>query len=193
MTRTFIAICLPDAVRAALASRMAALTPRLPPGVRWVAPESLHLTLAFLGELDGARLAQAEAATAVAAREGVPFALRLTHLGTFGPPRAPKVIWAGVTGDSERLRDLQDRLASELALRGFPREDRPFSPHLTLARIKAPLPPEVARTLPELLRSAPEEAADDATWRVREICVMRSERLRSGAVYTCLKTCALGE
>lgn len=183
MTRTFIAVRLPDEIRAQLALQIETLKPRLPAAVRWIAPESLHLTLAFLGELDAARLAEAEGATAVAAREGGPFTLRLTNLGIFGPARSPRVIWAGVSGDIAALGNLQDRLATELELRGFPHEDRPFSPHLTLARIKEPLPLDAARTLPDLLRSAP---AEHGTWQVHELCVMKSELARSGARYTCL-------
>lgn len=183
MTRTFIAVRLPDAIRAQLALQIEALKPRLPASVRWVAPESLHLTLAFLGELDDARLAAAEEAAAVAAREGAPFTLALTHLGAFGPARSPRVIWAGVSGDVSALANLQDRLATELELRGFPREDRPFSPHLTLARIKEPLPPDTGRAVPALLRSAP---AEHGSWQVHELCAMKSELARSGARYTCL-------
>lgn len=187
MTRTFIAVRLPDAIRAQLALQIETLKPRLPAMVRWVAPESLHLTLAFLGELDDVRLAAADEATAVAAREGAPFTLALTHLGTFGPARAPRVIWAGVSGDIAALGNPQDRLATELELRGFPREDRPFSPHLTLARIKEPLPPNTAATLSGLLHSAP---AERGSWQVHELCVMKSD-LRTGPTrtatrYTCL-------
>lgn len=187
MTRTFIAVRLPDAIRAQLALQIETLKPHLPAAVRWVAPESLHLTLAFLGDLDDARLAAAEEATAVAAREGAAFSLALTHLGTFGPVRSPRVIWAGVTGDIAALGNLQDRLATELELRGFPREDRPFSPHLTLARIKEPLRPDAASALPDLLRSAP---AEHGSWQVHELCVMKSD-LRTGPTrtatrYTCL-------
>lgn len=187
MTRTFIAVRLPDAIRAQLALQIDTLKPHLPAVVRWVAPESLHLTLAFLGELDDARLAAAEQATAVAAREGAPFTLALTHLGTFGPTRAPRVIWAGVSGDIAVLGNLQGRLATELELRSFPREGRPFSPHLTLARIKEPLRPDVALAIPDLLRAAP---AEHGSWEVRELCVMKSDLstgpTRTAARYTCL-------
>lgn len=187
MTRTFIAVRLPDAVRAELARRSDDLKPRLPAVVRWAAPESLHLTLAFLGELEDERLAAAEQAAAVAAREGAPFTLALTQLGTFGPAWVPRVIWAGVSGDIAALGNLQGRLAAELELRGFSREGRPFSPHLTLARIKEPLPVDAARALPDMLRAAP---AEHATWQVDELSVMKSDLgtgpTRTAARYTCL-------
>lgn len=202
MTRTFIAIALPDHVKEALERQIAALEEalrrrftvqekKLPRSVRWAAVEGLHLTLAFLGELDDDRLADAEQAAVVAAREGAPFALRLTHLGSFGPAHSPRVIWAGVSGNPDALSalgNLQVRLTSELEMRGFPPEERPFAPHLTLARVNEPLPPETARELPALLAAAASERAD---FTVREICVMKSERLRTGARYTCLRACAL--
>lgn len=191
MTRTFIAIALPNHVKAALGRQIAFLQKKLPRGVRWVALEGLHLTLAFLGELDDDRLAEAEQAAVVAAREGAPFTLRLTHLGSFGPARSPRVIWAGITGspnDLSALGNLQVRLTSELELRGFPPEERPFAPHLTLARVKEPLQLEEARKLPALLASAPDE---HASFDVRELCVMKSELLGTGARYTCLRACPL--
>jgi 2'-5' RNA ligase len=191
MTRTFIAIALPDHVKEALGRQIAALEEALPRGVRWAAADGLHLTLAFLGELDDDRLAEAEQAALVAAREGASFTLRLTHLGSFGPARSPRVIWAGVSGspdDLSALGNLQGRLASELELRDFPPEERPFAPHLTLARVKESLPPEAARELPALLAATASERAD---FTVREICVMKSERLRTGALYSCLRACAL--
>ena len=191
MTRTFIAIALPDGVKDALARQIAYLRKRLPASVRWVPAESLHLTLAFLGELDDARLAEAEQATEVAAREASPFALHLTRPGSFGPARSPRVLWAGVSGagaDLAALGNAQARLAAGLELRDFPPEERPFSPHLTLARIKEPLPDEVGRGLPTLLAAVP---AQHAAWKVRELCVMKSERLPAGARYTCLRTCVL--
>jgi 2'-5' RNA ligase len=188
MTRTFLAIELPDEVRAALAREIAHLARALP-DVRWSDPAGMHLTLAFLGELDDARLADATAAAEEAAATATPFALQLVGLGSFGPPRSPRVLWAGVGGDLTRLLTLQERLASALDARGFPREQRPFAPHLTLARLKMPLPPAELAALPCLL-SAP---VVPVAWTVDAIAVMKSELLRSGARYTALGRATLGE
>src|SRR5258708_903223 len=135
-TRTFIAIELGDAARAALARTIAALARELP-GVRFVEPASLHLSLAFLGDLDDAQLEQATQATAAAAQVSAPLSRTGPGLGSFGPPHAPRVILAGVGGKLHALAETQRALADELAARGFAREERPFAPHLTLVRLNA--------------------------------------------------------
>src|SRR5262245_9195996 len=117
MTRTFIAVALSDAARDALRREIPALANALP-SVRWVNVASLHLTLAFLGDLDDIRLAAANEATQTAASQGAPLRLALDHLGTFGPPHAPRVIWAGVGGEVAALRRIQGILSGELDQRG---------------------------------------------------------------------------
>jgi len=187
MTRTFLAIELPQAVRAALDYEITRLSAQL--HIQWwVKTDNLHLTLTFLGELNDVQLAAASEATAEAARQCHPFALQLAGLGTFGPPRSPRVIWAGVGGDVERLLALQSRLADALEARGFPREERPFSPHLTLARIKAPLPRTELNRLPQLLAGS----VQPAPWTADAIAVMKSELLRPAARYTRLERVPLG-
>ncbi len=183
MTRTFIAVELPDNVRTFLTRETARLGRALP-GVRWVDPASLHLTLAFLGELDDDALASAKRATEAAAAASDPFMLRTGALGTFGPQHAPRVIWLGVAGEMPRLLATQEALAQRLEEAGFPREQRPFSPHLTLARLKTSLTPEALTRLQALLREPPRE---HASWRVEEISVMKSELGRAGARYTRLQ------
>lgn len=190
LTRTFIAVELNDDAREALQRRIARLQRRLP-GVRLVDPASLHLTLAFLGEIDDDRLNDVIATGLTAAREARPFSLSLGELGTFGSRRAPRVIWTGVTGDVARLLTLQQRLAAGLEALGFPREERPFSPHLTLARLKQPLAPEITSQL-DTLQQAPVPHDERATFAVDHIAVMKSELAHSGARYTQLRVCPLG-
>lgn len=183
MTRTFIAIELGEPARIALTTIIRDLAAALP-RVRFVDPASLHLTLAFLGELDDARLAQAHEAAVAIAAEDAPFQLALGGLGVFGPRRAPRVIWAGVSGDVERLVALQRHLAAALATRGFTPEERPYSPHLTLARLKQP--PE-ADALAQLERLQHALVVDRAPIPVEALSVMKSELAPSGARYTCLR------
>lgn len=188
MTRTFIALELPDNVRAFLTREIARLSQALP-GVRWVDPAGLHLTLAFLGELDDEALAAAKTATQQAATPGAPFTLRTGALGTFGPRSTPRVIWIGMQGEMPHLLALQEALAQQLEDAGFPREQRPYSPHLTLARLKTPLAPEVLTRLDTLLR---EPRREHTSWRAEDISVMKSELARSGAHYTHLQVYPLG-
>ena len=183
MTRTFIAVELPNNVRAFLTQEITRLGQALP-GVRWVDPESLHLTLAFLGELDGEALAAAKTATQEAATAGAPFTLRTDAIGTFGPRQAPRVIWIGVQGETARLLATQETLTQRLEKAGFPREQRQYSPHLTLARLKAPL---AAEALTKLVQRQRESVQASASWRANELSVMKSEFLRGSAHYTRLQ------
>jgi 2'-5' RNA ligase len=189
MTRTFLAVALSDEARAALQREISSLANALP-SVRWVNVASLHLTLAFLGDLDGERLTAAREATQAAAQQGTPFALALDRLGTFGSPHAPRVIWAGVGGDVAALRHIQGLLASELDQRGFPPQEHPaYSPHLTLARIKERLP---APELTALQQRENTPLAHAATWTITTLDVMKSELARPAARYTTLASYPLG-
>jgi 2'-5' RNA ligase len=189
MTRTFIAVELNDAVTLALERQIAVLAIALP-GVRWVDPAALHLTLAFLGELDEGQVVAATEAAEASAPQAQPFRLEVAGLGAFGSPKAPRVIWAGLGGDLAALRGLHADLARELQARGFPPEERAFSPHLTLARIKQPLRPDAVSRLSMLMA---EPVDNGASMRVDALNVMKSELRRDGALYTLLRRCPFGE
>ncbi len=192
LTRTFVAVELGDEARAHLTREIARLGRALP-GVRWADPANLHLTLAFLGELDGERLAAVGAAADEAALAVKPFTLEVEGLGSFGPAHAPRVIWAGLGGNLQRLSQLYEALAAALEARGFPREVRPFAPHLTLARLKAPLAAAEAQRLASLLRDGGTGSRrTGASIPVDHISVMKSELLRLAARYTCLRAIRLG-
>ena len=132
--RLFVAIDLPDAVKDQLD---ALLTPI--PSARWVKRQQMHLTLFFLGETD--RLADIQ--TALAGIEARPFELTLTGVGRFPKRRKqpPRVLWAGIDAEPA-LTQLHHQVTTALTDIGFEAEDRPFSPHITLARLKTrePLP-----------------------------------------------------
>ena len=181
MTRTFLALELPETIKAVLRRRTERLAHALPE-VRIVDVAGLHLTLAFLGELDNAHLAAATEAAEEAASAHAPITLRLARLGTFGSARSPRVIWVGLAGEVAQLGALQSTLADALAARGFPREARPFAPHLTLARIKKPLSDDLLAALARLQG----EPAPDAAWQADALSVMKSELLRPAALYTAL-------
>ncbi|HEY7835359.1 MAG TPA: RNA 2',3'-cyclic phosphodiesterase [Ktedonobacterales bacterium] len=196
MTRTFIAIELNEAARRQLARTVARLRGALP-AAHWADPAGLHLTLAFLGELDDARLAEAMTAAASAAPTVAPFALALAGLGRFGPPAAPRVVWAGVAGDLAALARLHQALAAALAARAFTLDPRPFTPHLTLARLRTPPSPEATARLEAVLRASqhPAPARDPSAAvaiSVDHLSVMRSELLHPAARYTCLRAVPLG-
>jgi 2'-5' RNA ligase len=187
MTRTFIALEMNEDMQRRLAGEVRRVAQALP-GVRCVDPAGIHLTLAFLGELDDEQLAQAMAASEIAARRVAPFSCRLTRLGIFGSPRQPRVIWMGIDEPSGALALLHRTLTYELTRRGFETDQRPFSPHLTLARIKSPLSADEQQSLQALLASGqPGSAPTRDGYPARTLNVMKSELSRAGARYTCLR------
>ncbi len=185
LTRTFLAIEVDEPTRAFMAARVATLRPLLP-SVRFVAPDTWHLTLAFLGDLSEDQVGVASTAAMEAASETAPFTLHVTGLGTFGDGDAPRVIWLGVGGMVAELRDAQGRVRGALDRAGL-RQDGRFSPHLTLARMRRPLPPAEAAAL----REAATVTSDGPAFTVAHIAVMRSDRTADGARYTAMARAAL--
>ena len=191
MTRTFIALELDESLQRFLGNVIRRLALRLP-GVRWVDPAGIHLTLAFLGELSDEQLSAAKQAADGAAQQITPFEFRLKELGIFGSQHQPRVIWMGIEETSGNLFRLHGVLNRELELRGFEVDSRPFSPHLTLARIKQPLNADEQQTLQRLL-AGKESAPSSPRQNAHDLSVMKSELLRSGARYTCLAAYPLGQ
>ena len=136
MIRAFLAIDVPDIYRAGLAAVQEALK-KSGADVRWVTPANIHLTLKFFGEITDAQVeAVAAAAGAVAAATPV-LTLQAQSLGTFPGPQNPRVIWVGLGGQTERLAILAQQLENAFVPLGFPAEKRPFTPHLTLGRVRS--------------------------------------------------------
>lgn len=107
------------------------------PGARWHSPDTLHVTAAFLGETPPERLPELFAIAAAAeAAAPSPAEAVLCSLGAFPSWDAPRVVWAGVGRGAAEMRALVAALRPRLAAAGFPVEDRPFVPHLTLGRLK---------------------------------------------------------
>lgn len=190
MTRTFIALELDDSLRRFLSNVIHQMAQRLP-DIRWVDPAEIHLTLAFLGELSDEQLAAAMQAAGAASHQVTPFELRLKEPGIFGSTRQPRVIWMGIEETSGTLTQLHKALNRELEQRGFEVDTRPFSPHLTLARIKQPLNASEQQTLQRLFASR-QSSHSSPRQIVRELSVMKSELSRSGARYSCLQAYHLG-
>lgn len=136
VTRLFVAIDVPEAQRRLLSLLCAGL-----PGARWVPGEQLHLTLRFIGEVDGGLFRDAH--EALLSVRSPCFELRLEGLGHFPPRGAPRVVWAGLAA-SEHLRRLRAGVERALSQAGLPPEGRKFHAHVTLARLKNTPPRRVA-------------------------------------------------
>jgi 2'-5' RNA ligase len=134
--RLFIAVPLTGEVRAQAAACVDALR-AAGADAAWLKPETLHVTLRFLGATPADRVPALEKALDAAVHGRSPFTLTLDHLGVFGPSRAPKVVWAGVGEGLEPLKSLAGAVEEALAAQGFAREERPFAAHLTLGRLRS--------------------------------------------------------
>ncbi len=131
MIRTFLAIPLSDEVRSRVAKIRDELAAQFP-GVRWVRPDTMHLTLRFFGDVSEESLEKIGDVVLSVGRLHPPFTLRIKGVGAFPSAVRPRVFWLGV--DGAPLKALYSALEKALANAGFPPEERPFSPHLTLGR-----------------------------------------------------------
>lgn len=132
--RAFLAVAPDEEARSRLDAVGRELRRRVPHGVSWVAPSLLHLTLAFLGEVDPTRGDSAMESAREVAAGAAPFDVTLAGLGAFPDELAPRVVFASVAEGRARLAALADELAAALRARGFALDERAYNPHVTLAR-----------------------------------------------------------
>jgi RNA 2',3'-cyclic 3'-phosphodiesterase len=128
MFRLFVALDLPEEIRDELHAMAFGL-----PGARWVEKAQIHLTLRFIGEVDGAAFQDIK--DALAGIHARPFSMRLKGVGHFPPRKEPRVLWVGVE-DNSNLLQLRNRVERALVGAGLEPEHRKFAPHITLARLK---------------------------------------------------------
>lgn len=133
--RIFVAVQLAPHLQEAIA-RVPSHFESAASGLRWVPVGNLHLTLRFLGEITEAQVKRVGEATHEVALGASPFTITLAGLGAFPSPRRPRVVWVGVAEGSPRLVALAEALDEAIVRRKFPREPRPFQPHLTVARTR---------------------------------------------------------
>ena len=180
--RAFVAIELTEEAKQHLALLTDGLRHEIAHGIRWVAPHGAHLTLKFLGDIPVNRLDAVIAAMDEAAEAVPPFALLIHSLGAFPGLAAPRVLWVGVQGDLAPLLKLQTRVEDSLTARGFPKECRPFAPHITLARVRGKLSPTGIQYLATAVESA--RAQPKRELPVHLLSLMESTLTARGALYT---------
>ncbi len=188
--RCFIAIELPEEIKAGLSRLQAQLKPSQLP-VKWANPYSIHLTLKFLGNVNVDMMSQITEAMGEAAPGVSPFHLEIKGLGVFPNLRRVQVVWVGISGDLEKLLQLQKGIESALARLGFAPEARAFTPHLTLARVREQASAEERQKLGELIASTKFEA--EYTFPVEAVSLMRSQLTREGAIYSQISSVELGK
>lgn len=182
--RTFIALELPVGLKAGLA-RMQKTFMQKTAGVKWVRPESIHLTLKFLGATSMEKAAEVCGVLDSLTRDVAPFSFDVTGIGAFPNSRNPKVIWAGMQVE-DRLKAFHQELETALACIGFAAEDRPFAPHLTLGRVRDGLARKDIAGLIEQFNSEP-----FGRFEADRIIFFKSELKPSGPVYKAIKDITL--
>ena len=179
--RTFVAVNIPEAIRAALAEAQGRLR-AVPADVSWTALHNIHVTLKFLGEIGESGVARVGRALEAAAAGHAPFAVAVGGFGVFPPKGPPRVLWAGTLEGAAALVSLQASVERALAALAFPREARRFSPHLTLGRVRSP------RNAADLVKAAADLGSEPlGTFRVDHIDLMRTQLNPKGSIYTVLR------
>ena len=189
--RLFIAVELPEETKRELShvqeglKRACGYCP-----ARWVAPDSIHLTLSFLGDVPILKIDGIKDALTQVGADFKTFDLSLDGVGAFPNLERPHVVWVGLGGDTGKLSSMQKKLEGLLALLGFNLENRPFSPHLTLARVRDEASPADKKRLGQAIGST--TCRDDCLFSVHEISLIKSYLTPAGPVYTVLFSAPLG-
>ncbi|MGB8226490.1 MAG: RNA 2',3'-cyclic phosphodiesterase [Sedimentisphaerales bacterium] len=179
--RLFIAIDIKDNVCKAVAKLQQELKNRLKnqKGLKWVSPDVMHLTLKFLGEADENKIDEINSALEIACGDKKSFDFELSLIGTFGRPAS--VLWLGSEKQSEEIVALAADLENAFEAVGFEKEKRPFSTHLTLARIKDNTDSQLQKILKDYPKiNIPKVSAD-------AVCLYKSQLTPDGPVYTLLR------
>lgn len=178
--RLFIAIEIPESTRAAYSALLEEFRD-IAPRAKWVRAENLHVTLKFLGETPAEKLSAVQNALA-AIRSPEPVQLEFRGLGFFPTEKRPRVFWAGMEA-SANLKSLAADIDQAAHRLGFPLEERPFTPHLTLARFD---PPGIAPKLLQAIRD--HDAQSFGSLTTAELHLIESKLKRTGAEYTTVQT-----
>jgi 2'-5' RNA ligase len=190
-SRLFVAVPVADEIRAAIREIMekvagASIDERAYGQPRWVRVEGLHLTLCFLGATPDERQPALAEALAAAAAGVAPFRIVLSGGGAFPDQHRPRVLWIGISQGAPQLADLVRRMDTSLVPLGWPPEDRPFAPHMTIARTDGvPGADERARRLAEIAEGV------SLAWQADRIVLYRSLLGHGPARYEALSTADL--
>jgi 2'-5' RNA ligase len=189
--RAFIAIELPRELKHALAGIVHNADPLLPNiEVRWVRPESVHLTLKFLGDISSAQVTSVDQLIQQEAGKYASFCLTVGGLGCFPNAGRPRVIWTGIQDPAGRLQELQRGIDTLLETCGFERERRSFKPHLTLGRVRHIQSQYSSREMETAIERTGSNPVGSIP--VDRVTLYRSDLKPSGAVYTVLGAYPLG-
>jgi len=191
MIRTFIAIELPDHVKRGLGRTITMCKEQVATrSVKWVAVDSIHVTLKFLGDVPASRIEDIRRALGPLCEAAAPMRLTVAGLGAFPSPAAPRILWAGLGGDLEPLSALAQEIDEALVALCFPAEHRPFAPHLTLARLREDATAGTRALLGSMVTRSrpPQPLSFDAS----SASIMRSQLTPQGPIYSRLAELPFG-
>ncbi len=185
LLRCFIAIEIPETIRKSIADIIDSLK-KSASDVKWVSAENIHITLQFLGETEDSLIPDIKEALYKILAPYSPFYIKIAGVGCFPSGRRPRVIWVGIE-ESQSLTDLYKDIASEMVKFGYRKEERGFTPHVTIGRVKS------NRNVGEMLRRLEEfKVTDFPDFEVQKIKLMKSELKPSGAKYYSLAEIPIG-
>ena len=188
--RSFIAIPVPADGLQVLEDAVERLDLELGKSVRWVRSEGVHLTLKFMGNIPEGMVARVlEALPPVAARFA-PIDLSISGMGVFPSPRRPRVLWAGLRGDLETLSALQLAVDDAVGKLGLPKEQRAFSPHLTLGRVRRDVAEGQLRKIGQVVAAG--ELPGAPSWTADTVNLMRTELDPAGSRHYLVGSASIG-
>lgn len=181
--RSFLAFELPPEIRGQIGAVSKELQKTRMP-VRWVKEENIHLTMIFLGSLNEDVIDEIKERVPSVVKGFSTIKTRLNGVGVFPHWRKPRVIWAGLDGEIERLSNLRDELQAELKVLGPGQEKRPFRPHLTIGRFKGRVDRD--EDLKWILDRYQDISSDLCS--LNELILFKSDLRPDGPVYTRMAT-----
>ncbi len=185
--RSFLAFELPPDIKTII-TEVSRTGKDLPPGLRWVKLDNIHLTVIFLGNVPEQRIEPIGETVKKLCTGTERFSISIGNLGFFGSRRHPRVLWLGLHGDIHRMGRFRDILQKSLKPFGIKTEKRPFKPHLTLGRFK-----KDARPGPHLDNMISKYAdLEGPACPMRELVLFKSNLTPRGAIYTKLDAWPLG-
>lgn len=188
LLRTFIAIELPKEIKATLAELQNHLKTS-GADIKWVEPENIHLTLKFLGERDEKKIQKITKTLVGVAAEKKSYLINVASLGGFPKLSSPRVIWVGIDQGDIDTKDIVKALEEEIAKVGIPKEERPFSSHITIGRTRSNI--NFDKFIPELAKIAKTFPPKKQEFLVDKITLFKSQLTPGGPVYEVLKAASL--
>ncbi len=185
--RTFIAIELPQEIKDFL-GRLQTELKATNADVKWVAAENIHLTLKFLGEIDEKKLEKIMEIMQDTAKEINKFQIRISSLGAFPKTDFPRVIWVGIENGDKEVKGIAKELEEKIAKTGIPKEDRPFSSHITIGRTRSTLNRE---KLVGYLKNKTDLGGEKLEFYATKVTLFKSNLTPKGPIYEVLKEASL--